>query len=850
MKPKHAVRLFPLLAGSISIAAMLAAPSAHAATLYWDGATANWSTLTAWSTASGATTPNATSIPDSADDLIFNITTANTAGSNISLAGNDRAARSLTFNTSGATNFRAGGTPSVAVDLTVGTGGITLNSGAVTIGQTPTTYGTITTVLSASQSWATNGGGLLTVVGPVTLGSRTLTLSGTGSGGITISNAIGGTGAVILDKSGTGAVTLSGANNYSGGFTLKAGAINISAGAYDGFGSGTTTINSTAGSGFVLPTSSAAVIANDMEWLTTLRAQRTGTSGTGLVTFDGDITLKGNSGITVSSSTHAVAAVFNGAIGEDVAGRTFTTSGSTAAGNAVTFNGQNTFTGGITNSTNGSVTIGGSGYLGGGNYSATIAMGSGTLFYSSSANQTLGGAISGGSGKLTKDTSTTSTLTLTAANTYTGATTINDGILQLGNGGTTGTIQGSTSVVIGTGAEFAINRSNAATQGATSVLGNNAVISGAGSVRIMGGTGGTGSVGMNQANTYSGGTILDAGTLIFGSNGNGTSTGPIGTGGLTINGGTIDNNSGTARTVLTSNAITANANFAFGGTGDLTLSGTVDLAGSTRTLTTNGTAALTLNGIVSNGGLTKAGTGKLVLGGANDYTGLTTVTDGTLALGSTGSISSSSGVNLSASTSKFNVTTANFTLGATQTLGGIGTVENTGQVFTANGILAPGNSPGTLTVDGGTFALGVGGDYNFQILDAAGPAGTGYDTVNLVNGATLDLSSLTASSYTINLLSLLSTGPDVSGNASNFNNTLSYSWTLFSTAASLFSSFNANDFAINAAGFSNALGGGYFSVGLADSDTDLVLNFTPVPEPRAALLGGVGMLLMLRRRRP
>ena len=32
------------------------APSASAATIYWDGATSNWSTLSAWSTASGATT--------------------------------------------------------------------------------------------------------------------------------------------------------------------------------------------------------------------------------------------------------------------------------------------------------------------------------------------------------------------------------------------------------------------------------------------------------------------------------------------------------------------------------------------------------------------------------------------------------------------------------------------------------------------------------------------------------------------------------------------------------------------------------------------------------------------------
>lgn len=848
MKPNPFLPRLPLLSGGIAIA--LGAPQAQAVDFYWDGGTATWTTVSAWSTAADGLT-NPTNVPNSTTtaDLFFNITSQNTAAATISLAGGDRNARSLTFNTSGATNLRAGGANSTG-SLSIGTGGITINStsGTVTIGQGPvSSYGTLTTVLAASQSWTHNDDSTFTVTGPVTLGANTLTLSGSGSGGVAISGKISGTGSVIHNKS-AGTTTLNSANDFSGGFTLNNGAISVSANSYSGFGSGKVTINSTAGSGFVLPTTSAAVISNNMDWLTTLRAQRSGTSGNGQVTFDGAITLKGNSGITVSSSTHAVAAVFNGAIGEDVADRTFTTSGSTVVGNAVTFNGQNTFTGGITNSTNGTVTIGGSGYLGGGNYPATISMGSGTLFHSSSANQTLGGVISGTTAKLTKDTSTTSKLILTAANTYTGATTINAGTLQLGNGGTTGTIQGSSSVVIGTGAEFAINRSNAATQGAASALGNNAPISGAGSVRIMGGTGGTGMVGMNQANTYSGGTILDAGTLRFGANGDSSTFGPIGLGSLTINGGALES-SGITRSVATPNAIVVNANFAFNANGDLILPGTVDLTGSTRTLTTNGTAALTLNGVISNGSLTKAGTGTLVLGGANDYNGLTTVSAGTLQLAATGSIASSSGVNLTTSTAKFNVTTANFTLAAAQTLGGVGTVENTGRTFTANGILAPGNSPGTLSVDGGTFALGVGGDYNFQILDAAGAAGTGYDTVNLVNGATLDLSSLTAASYAINLSSLLSIGPDAPGNASNFVNTQSYTWTLFATASSLFSSFNAGDFIINAAGFANALGGGAFSVGLADGDTDLVLNFTPVPEPRAALLGGLGLLMLLRRRR-
>jgi autotransporter-associated beta strand protein len=54
------------------------------------------------------------------------------------------------------------------------------------------------------------------------------------------------------------------------------------------------------------------------------------------------------------------------------------------------------------------------------------------LQYSSSADQTLSGVISG-AGSLTKDTSTSSTLTLSGANTYDGGTTVVAGILQAGS---------------------------------------------------------------------------------------------------------------------------------------------------------------------------------------------------------------------------------------------------------------------------------------------------------------------------------------------------------------------------------------------------------------------------------
>ena len=125
---------------------------------------------------------------------------------------------------------------------------------------------------------------------------------------------------------------------------------------------------------------------------------------------------------------------------------TFTTqSGST---NYVNLPGVNTFTGPIhllkgANVNGGYLTIGGigkspggngytstpgSGNLGGGDYSGAIVLDTNTILdYSSSANQTLSGAISG-AGSLSKEG--TGTLILSNTNTYSGATRVSTGILQ------------------------------------------------------------------------------------------------------------------------------------------------------------------------------------------------------------------------------------------------------------------------------------------------------------------------------------------------------------------------------------------------------------------------------------
>ena len=78
---------------------------------------------------------------------------------------------------------------------------------------------------------------------------------------------------------------------------------------------------------------------------------------------------------------------------------------------------------------------------------------------------------------------------------------------------------------------------------------------------------------------------------------------------------------------------------------------------------------------------------------------------------------------------------------------------------------------------------------------------------------------------------------------------LSYSWTLLS--AQSISGFSTSDFTIDdTTFFQNALGGGTFSI--SDVSNDLVLSFTPVPEPSTWLLMATGLCTLaaaVRRRR-
>jgi autotransporter-associated beta strand protein len=233
--------------------------------------------------------------------------------------------------------------------------------------------------------------------------------------------------------------------------------------------------------------------------------------------------------------------------------------------------------------------------------------------------------------------------------------------------------------------------------------------------------------------------------------------------------------------------------------------------------------------------LTKLGSNSLTLTGNSNY-GATTVRAGTLVVN--GTVGGSGGL----------------TVRNGGTLGGNGTV-NKAVIVESGGTLSPGNSPGALSQ--GATTLNGGGNYNWQVYDATmGQEGIGFDTINLTTGSALTIASTDLSKFNINLWSLSGIAPDVNGNAINFDNTQTYTWTLFATDQTI-ANFSADKFQINVAsingtsGFSNALGGGLFSVELGDGNTDLVLRFTAVPEPATWLLlaGSLTCVLVMRRRR-
>ncbi len=628
-----------------------------------------------------------------------NLTLGGTGNTNISgVIGTGPGSLSMTgtgtLTLSGANTYSGGtalssGALRVGNNAALGTGTLTLSGGTLASSSTTARILANDSVVGGNfiLGQASGGTGALTLSGAMDLGGamRQITVNNAAD---TISGVISGTGGIT--KSGTGALTLSGANTYTGGTTLSSGTLLLGDDAALGTGS-------LALDGGTLASSSttARTLANNIVVGGNVILGRA-SGGTGALTLSGAMDLGGAMRqITVNNAADTISGVISG------------TGGITKAGTgALTLSGANTYSGGTTVNA-GKIVVDSDGNLGDASGQLTFG-GGGTLQitngFTSARNVTLnggGGAFDTNGNDLTMLGNMTGTgaltktgdgaLTLSGTNTYTGATTINGGILRAGVNNALST---TTAVTLANTAGAGLDLNNfdqtigslagGGTTGGNITLGSGTLTAGNASsttyAGIISGTGGfvkkgTGTLTLTGANTYSGGTTVSAGNLqgdstsiqgnitnnarvIFNQAAEGVySDDMTGTGGITKAGvGTLTlsgANTYTGTTIISAGILRSGVTNALGTATAVTLANTAgagldlnnfdqtigSLAGGGTTggnitlgsgrLTAGNSSSTTYAGAISGtGGLVKTGTGTLTLTGANTYTGGTTVSTG------------------------------------------------------------------------------------------------------------------------------------------------------------------------------------------------------------------------------
>lgn len=429
----------------------------------------------------------------------------------------------------------------------------------------------------------------------------------------------------------------------------------------------------------------------------------------------------------------------------------------------------------------------------------------------------------------------TGTFTMTAGSTHTAGTSI-----------LSGTIAATNNTAFGTGTITIGNTSGSSNAGislnvGTNTVANNIVIAAgsSGVASITATNGGSTNTDLSGTVTYNKNFVINAWGAA-GSGGNINFNGAIsGTGNITIdgnnsiyspiarfqnsgnsiNGDVFIRNGGQLRTVNgalgASNVVNIdstsqlNTNAQSLTIAGLVGSGTVVASNSTsQTLTLAGSGNYSYSGVISNGAnLTKSGTGTQTLSGANTYTGATNVNDGVLVVN--GSLANTS-----------------TTIAGGAILAGSGSI---GGATTISGSLRPGNSIGTMTV-GNDVTWNSGDDWVFELGSSA---------------ATLALAG--AGTSIQDMLNITGVSDFLRGTGADGSFVFDFAGTGATGYYKLVDWDGATDFTSTAFSASN-LSSGLTGTFIVDSGTS-ALYLNVIPEPRAALLGGLGLLALLRRRR-
>jgi autotransporter-associated beta strand protein len=458
------------------------------------------------------------------------------------------------------------------------------------------------------------------------------------SGYSQISSALTGSGKVT-SNAGTGGLTLAAANTHTGGTEVTGGILYVTGAGTLGAASGNVTVS---GAG-ILDLRNQQILTGTIS-MNNQNAKIISANSTGSIVNNGgafqfgggslEAPLSGTGGLNVtgggqitSANSYTGATTISGTTGWFGTDQLFVANVD-ALGAA---SGDLTISGGYVNLTDKTITRSGNLTISGG------SLENGTVSKSGSDYNIQGGtvgAVLAGTAGLTKSGSATAYLT--GANTYSGNTTIDGGILSLSSAGDLGNAAGAVTVNTGgtlyTHSGLTISRTGDVTlnggrlttdnanMGTISVSGGNFIANNAAVLAVkLAGTagltvGGTGETYLWTDSSYTGATVISSGTLTLG-----------GVGAISQQ-STLQIDSGAAIN-LTGDYAANNINRTFAG-----LTGAGVLYGGGGTVTINKASGTdTFSGDIQGAqGLIKAGAGTLELSGANTYTGTTTVSAGTL----------------------------------------------------------------------------------------------------------------------------------------------------------------------------------------------------------------------------
>jgi len=673
-----------------------------------------------------------------------------------SLAGPITDNATLTFSTVGSRTY---------ANVISGTG-VVNKSGAGTLTLTGTnTYTGVTTVNSGTlQIGDGTTIGSINNTAWVNINASSAVVAFNVSGNQTVGQWFIGSG--MLMKTGPGTLTLSGVNTQGAGTTISAGVLSITGtGALSGW---STNGKYSVASGATLAVGNAVTDAYVTTMLSTTNF-RVG-SAIGYDTSAGDRTVsatiadtaQGTLGLTKIGANSLILTGTN-----TYTGNTIISSGTLSVSSTNALPGWNTsgrysVASGAALAVNNSFTDSNvTGMLGTTNFQAGAIIALDTSAGNRALSAALGNTSQGALG-LTKLGA--NALTLTGSNTYTGATTISAGTLNVGDGTTDGSIATSSAIVDGGALNYNILGRQTF---AGSITGNGWLTkSGSGTLTLTG------------SNSYSGGTTINTGIVNIQNSyalGPGTLTNATTSGELQVQGNiTLDSsrnyalsNNGTGpglvaiRNVSGTNAIQGAITVTSGGGGlavqsdsGLISLNTIGTSAVTRALIFGGSGNGVVNGNITDVGvgatLTKNGTGTWILSGSDSYTGITTINGGVLQVNNANALTSgTAAIVFGGGTLQYTSASAGQDWSGrikNSTAGAIA-LDLNGQSVTFASSIDSSNTGGLTQSGGGTLTLAASNGFTGTTTVSSGTLKLGgnlslqNNTLNLSGAGTLDLTA-------------------------------------------------------------------------------------------------------------